>query len=243
MPGGPVPPGIDHGVAPADPVLSSTEGWSMKAALHTLLLICLSTPALAQDRPAITPTSDVAVTYRVSGEGQPAGEMRMSWLAARNLMRMDMPGGQGWIVVDMAAGSAFLANDAQRMVMEMPATGVSARMTPSVNARFTREGNARVANTDCVNWRMEEQGQAARVCMTADGVMLRTESLGAPGPGRGVMEATSVAYGPQHAARFQRPTGYQGLQLPGLGGGAPGAGQGMPRGTALPPPGLSPPGR
>lgn len=219
----------------------------MRAALHLSLFLSLATPALAQDRPAITPARDVAVIYRVSGEGQPAGDMRMSWLAARNLMRMDMPGGQGWVVLDTAAGSAFLANDAQRMVMDMPATGVAARMTPGANARFTREGNARIANTDCVNWRMEEQGQTARVCMTADGVMLRTESLGAPGPGRGVMEATSVTYGPQDAARFQRPAGYQGLQLPGLGGGAaggaPAGAQGMPRGTALPPPGLTMPGR
>lgn len=209
-----------------------------------LLFLLLAGPALAQDRPQIIPTRDVAVTYRVSGEGQPAGEMRMSWLAARNLMRMDMPGGQGWAVVDMAAGSAFMAMDSQRMVMDMPATGVSGRMTPSASARFTREGHARIANTDCVNWRMEEQGQATRICMTGDGVMLRTESLGGQGPSRGVMEATAIAFGPQDAARFQRPAGYQSLQLPpGMPQGGPGGGGGMPRGTAIPPPGLTTPSR
>ncbi|MBX9749840.1 MAG: DUF4412 domain-containing protein [Roseococcus sp.] len=218
----------------------------------SVLLLLLAGPALAQERPQITPTRDVAVTYRVSGEGPPVGEMRMSWLAARKLMRMDMPGGQGWVVLDTATGSAFMVMDSQRMVMDMPATGVSDRMTPNANARFTREGNARVANTDCVNWRMEEQGQVARVCMTGDGVMLRTESLGGQGPSRGLMEATAVAFGPQDAARFQRPAGYQGLQLPpgmpqggpggGLGGGLGGGGN-MPRGTAIPPPGLTTPSR
>jgi hypothetical protein len=208
-----------------------------------LLLLLFAGPALAQDRPQITPTRDVAVTYRITGEGQTPGEMRMSWLAGRNLMRMDMPSGQGWIVVDMSAGSAFMANDAQRMAIDMPASGVSGRMTPNANARFTREGNARVANTDCVNWRVEEQGQAARICITSDGVMLRTESLGGQGASRGVMEATTVAFGPQDAARFQRPAGYQSLQLPpGMPQAGP-SGGGMPRGTAIPPPGLTVPPR
>jgi hypothetical protein len=203
----------------------------------SLLLLALAGPALAQDRPQITPTRDVAVTYRVSGEGQPPGEMRMSWLAARNLMRMDMPGGQGWIVMDLTAGTAFVAMDAQRMLMDVPVSGVPGRVAPSASARFTREGNARIANTDCVNWRMEEAGQTARICLTRDGVMLRTESLG--GGGNAVMEATAVGFGPQDAARFQRPAGYQSLQLPP----AMSPGGGSPRGSALPPPGLTVPAR
>lgn len=214
----------------------------MKAALLAAILLATSLPALAQERPAMFPTRDVAVTYRVTTEGQPPGEMRMAWLAARQLMRMDMPGGQGWIVMDAAGGSAFMAMEGQRMIMDMPASGVSARMMPKPNARFTREGPARIANTDCVNWRMEEQGQSTRLCMTADGVMLRTESLSGQGAGRGLLEATSITFGAQDAARFQRPAGYQSLQLPpGMSGAAPGGG--MPRGTALPPPGLTTPGR
>lgn len=212
----------------------------MKTASPLLLLLAMAGSALAQERPAITPARDVAVTYRVTAEGQPPGEMRMSWLAARRLMRMDMPGGPGWIVLDVGAGTAFMAMEAQRMVMDMPAAGIAARMTPRPEARFTREGPARVANADCVNWRVEEQGQSSRICLTADGVLLRSESLSGPAQDRGLLEATQVTFAPQDAARFQRPAGYQNLQLP-----PPaqiGAG-GMPRGTALPPPGLTMPGR
>lgn len=210
--------------------------------LFLLLALGLLAPAAAQERPTLTPARDVAVTYRVVAEGAPPGEMRMSWLAARRLMRMDMPGGQGWIVLDMGAGTAFMAMEAQRMVLDMPATPIAARMAPSAEARFSREGPARIANTDCVNWRVEEQGQAARICLTADGVMLRSETLSRAGTGPvpGLLEATQISFGPQQAARFQRPAGYQDLQLP-----PPaqiGAG-GMPRGTALPPPGLTMPGR
>jgi len=211
----------------------------MRTSPAALLLLVAAAPAWAQDRPALTPSRDVAVTYRVTAEGQPPTEIRMSWLAARNLMRMDLPGGQGWILVDIAAGRAFMVMAAQRMITEMPGGSIPAGMTPDANARFTREGRARVANADCVNWRMEGQGEAARLCISAEGVVLRSESLGGSGPRSGGMEATAVAYAAQDPARFERPAGYQSLQLPSA---IPGGG-GMPRGTALPPPGLTMPAR
>lgn len=129
------------------------DGGSMKTQLHlTLLLLAAAAPAWAQDHPALTPARAVAIPYRATTEGQPPGELHMSWLAARNLMRMDLLGDQVWIAVDRAAGSAFMLTEAQRMIMEMPASGASARMTRSANARFVREGNARFANTDFINW-------------------------------------------------------------------------------------------
>jgi len=195
-------------------------------------------PALAQDRPTYMPTRDVSVAYRATGAGN-ATEMRISWLAASGLMRVDMPGGQGFMVANPRGNApGFMVMEAQRMIMDVPTSQLpAAGMQPSASARFTREGTARIANTDCTIWRMEDQGHAGRACLTADGVMLRAE-----GDGRqGQIEATSVSYGPQDPARFQRPSGYQTFQMP---AGVPGApGGGMPRGTALPPPGMTPPGR
>ena len=53
----------------------------------TLALLLLATPAAAQDRPQLTPTRDVAVTYRMIGAnappapppGAPGGGITMSW--------------------------------------------------------------------------------------------------------------------------------------------------------------------
>lgn len=195
----------------------------LRIACATLLI---SLPAVAQDRPAITPSRDVSVTYRASGQGQ-SMEMRVSWLAARNLMRVDMPGGMGWLLVDQRAGTGVVIMEAQRMVMDLPLGQLpQAAMGMGASARFTREGTARFANLDCTQWRMEDQGEAGRVCLTADGVMLRAEALSGQATGRGMLEATAVNYGAQDPARFQRPTGYQSFQLPG----------GLPRGTAIPPP-------
>lgn len=202
--------------------------------------------ALAQQRPTATPTRDVSVTYHASAPGGAGGEMRMSWLPARNMMRIDMGGGIGWMLMDMQAGTAIMVIDAQRMVMSIPAGQIPpGGMAPSPTARFTREGSARIANLECVNWRVEDGGETARICLTNEGVMLRAESLSAQTEARGAMEATAVSFGAQDPARFQQPAGYQSFQMPGgmPGGMPPGAAQGMPRGTALPPPGVTKPTR
>ena len=211
----------------------------------TLALLMLAGPALAQERPPIMPTRDVAVTYRVSHEGQPA-EMQMSWLTAQGLMRMDMPGGQGFMVVNQQAGSGFMVMPSMRMVMDMPAGtgGVNNFARASQTASFTREGSDRVANTPCTIWRIEDRGDSARICSTADGVTLRASAVSGPA-GRGTMEATRVEYAAQDASRFARPQGYQTMQMPGGAGARPGAAPGSgggfpgPRGTALPPPGVT----
>nr|WP_314073364.1 hypothetical protein [uncultured Roseococcus sp.] len=210
--------------------------------LPMVLACSLAAPAaMAQTPPAITPTRDVAVTYRVTGQGPGNGtEMQMSWQASTGLMRVDLPGGQGFMVINQRDGmTGFVVMEAQRMIMDIPAGQLppAANMQPSANARFTREGTARVANTDCTVWRMEDRGQAGRTCLTADGVMLRAQ---ADGNQQAQVEATAVNYGAQNAARFQRPAGYQALQMP---TGVPGAPGGLPRGTAMPPPGMTPPAR
>lgn len=199
-----------------------------------LLLLAATSPAWAQDRPAITPSRDVAIAYRVTSEGQAPAEFRVSWLAARGLLRVDLPGGESWMVLDQSAGRAFLVTEAQRQIMDTPTSGLPTGLVPDADARFTREGRARVAQTDCTNWRMEARTQAARVCVTSDGVVLRSESL--DGPRSGLMEATALAFAAQDPRRFEQPAGYQRFQLP------PGIG-GAPRGTALPPPGLTTPTR
>ncbi len=197
----------------------------------TLWVLCLAAPALAQERPQALPTRDVTVTYRAP-EG--AGEVRMSWLAARNLMRMDMPGNQGWMVMPLqGGGSGFIVMQAQRMVMDLPPAQAAEarRLTPGPNARFAREGTDRVANTPCTVWRVQDGQESGRVCLTADGVTLRAEDASRPG---NRLEATAIAYGAQDPSRFQRPQGYQSFQMP------PGMADMMQRGTALPPPGLPP---
>lgn len=206
------------------------------------LLAAAPLAAQAQDRPVVFPQRDATITYRLPDN---AGEMQVSWLASRRLMRTDLPGGVGFGVMDLQAGTGFMAMPQQRMVMDIPRGQFQGRtLAPSERARFTREGQDRIANTPCTNWRVEDQGETTRVCLTADGIALRAEGINRP---NSRVEATAVTYTAQDPARFQRPQGYQAFQMPagipGLGTTTAPPGAGMPRGTALPPPGVNMPPR
>ncbi|HYF07542.1 MAG TPA: DUF4412 domain-containing protein [Acetobacteraceae bacterium] len=177
----------------------------------------LATPALAQDRPPLFPTRDVAVTYRMAGGPAQGQEMSMSWLAAGRMMRVDLPGGMGFMVADQQNQRGFMVMEAQRMIMDVPMAQAAGHMRALENARFTRGGSDTVAGTPCTVWRYEGQGQSGTACVTADGVLLRSQTNA--GGQNVTMEAVRVAYGPQDPARYQRPQGYQSMQMP----------QGMPQ--------------
>jgi hypothetical protein len=172
-------------------------------------------PAWAQDRPPLVPSRDVSVTYHVAG-GQAGQDMRMAWRVADQKLRVDMPGGIGWSVIDQQAKTMFVVMEQQRMIMRMPINngpgGISIPTQPPETARFTRGGTATIAGQGCTLWRYENQGATGESCMTADGVMLR--STGTVNGQTAVLEATEVNYGPQDAARFTAPSGYQQMQMP-----------------------------
>ncbi|GGC28271.1 hypothetical protein GCM10011504_03090 [Siccirubricoccus deserti] len=195
----------------------------MRIVTAAVLLTALALPAAAQEKPLFKPTRDVSVTYRMTS-GQGAGgthEMRMSWLVAEQKLRVDMPGGVGWSLMDEAAQKMSMVLEAQRMVMEMPMRSSSGGplipTRPPETARFSRGSTATIAGVPCTNWRYEDGGNRGEACITADGVMLRSQ--GSYEGHSGSIEATQVTYGPQDAARFRLPQGYQAMQMP---GGVPG---------------------
>ena len=181
-----------------------------------LLAGLLAAPALAQDRPVMIPTRDVSVAYRVATE--PPADLRMSWLVAEQKLRVDMPGGIGWSLVDQRTQKMSMVMEQQRLVMELPtggAGGINLPTQPPDTARFTRAGTATVAGLGCTVWRYEDSATKGKgeACLTADGVMLR--STGTHQGKTGTLEATEVTYGPQDPARFQVPAGYQAMPVPG----------------------------
>jgi hypothetical protein len=190
-------------------------------ALATALLLAAplalgAVPAPAQDRPPLFPTRDVAVTYRTLGEAAQLPTITMSWLAAQQLMRSDMPG-MGYMIMDHRNQRAFMVVEQARMVMDIPTGQAMAQAGPPPNATFRREGAATVAGHACTIWSYQDGADQGRACVTNDGVMLRAEAT-AQGR-RGGLEATQVAFGPQDPARFQRPQGYQSMQgMPGMPG-------------------------
>ena len=197
----------------------------MKKTLAAALLALLPVAAQAQDRPQIFPTRDVAVTYRVAGQGQQA-ELTLLWSAAQRMMRMNMPQGMGYMVADHQGRRGFMVMEQMRMIMDVPMQQAGGMQQELENARFTRGGSEKIAGHDCTVWRYQSASGQGEACITNDGVMLRGNGT-ARGAGAGRMQATRVVYAPQDAGLFQRPRGYQTMQMP----------QGMPQGI----PGLQQP--
>jgi hypothetical protein len=190
-------------------------------------LLLLAAPAAAQERPpALFPARDVAVDYRAQAGAQ--GEtLRTAWLAAQERVRVEGP--NGWFVADRRARTGFLVMPGAGGVVELGAGAPAAgRILPDFSgARFTRLGAERIAGLDCTLWRVEQAGARRSVCLTAEGVMLRTAEDGAEAIN---LVAQAVRFGAQDPARFERPAPPR--ATPPAGGAFP------QRGTALPPPGL-----
>ena len=73
-------------------------------------------------------------------------------------------------------------------------------------ARFTRRGMAQVAGTACMEWEVTVPQGQTMICLTENGVMLR--SVAGTGEDSYRMEATSVQYNPLPAL-FVVPQGYR----------------------------------
>jgi hypothetical protein len=202
------------------------------------MLAAAALPAAAQDRPPAHPSRDVTVTYRFEGAPQGAAEMRLSWLQAEQKMRIDTPGGQGWIVTDTRSGTSFMVQDQARMIMQLPRNPSMPDLSrPPPGTSFTRAGTETLLGHRCTVWRVTGPLGEGEACVTDDGVMLRTRgsASGTPGGGQGggqggAMVATQVSFGPQDPARFRAPQDYQTMTVPGMPGGGPaGPRPGAPR--------------
>ena len=97
-----------------------------------------------------------------------------------------------------------------KRIMDMPANVRRNQLGPSADAKFKREGADKVAGYDCTIWSYVEDKSSGRICLTADGVMLR--SHGTLSGVTGGMEAKEVSYTAQSPALFEPPAGYQRAQ-------------------------------
>ncbi|MBX6374970.1 MAG: hypothetical protein IRZ13_12135 [Acetobacteraceae bacterium] len=182
----------------------------LAAAIVALLAIG---PACAQpaseDRPAnLQPTRDVSVTYRVTGLGQ--GEMRITYSAAAEAIRTDFSGfgPPGPVIADIRNRRMIMLLEDQRTarIHLLSEPEIRTFRQPEPGTRFARLGTERIAGHACTLWRITPAMPGAppvTMCLTEDGVMLRTEEEGERA------EAVQVTYAPQDPALFGIPQGWQ----------------------------------
>ena len=179
------------------------------AALAAFSLLVLTA---AGDAPLMTPSRDVDVTYTITAPvsattpARPSLTERMRWDTAGGRYRVDPPTPGMWMVVDEHAHTMTVMREAEHEALVMPRSATSHAGPGAASGRtYERRGTDTVAGQPCTVWRTtDDRGTEVLSCITADGVLLRA-SVG----GHTVIEAKSVAYGPEPASVFAVPEGFR----------------------------------
>lgn len=206
--------------------------------------------AVSADGPPLMPTRDVSVLYGVRPDGAPQEQpVKVYFRAGGSMMRIDGPPGQdgassGAMIMDRANRTMTVVLNAPRIYMQIPEHDeVHSPFVLDASMRFTRTGTGTVAGVQCVNWSIVSGKGTAVACVTVDGVVLSESGVDGDGA-KGQLMARTVSYGPQEAALFAPPAGYQRAAHPqgmgaGMGGGSDGpVVQGAPGGPGAPPSGV-----
>jgi len=177
----------------------------------------------ASAHPPLLPTREASVLYRISARGGPPIEVRITTVPDATAMRIDMPD-RTYMLVNQAEHRMAMVVPEELMVMDLPyQAGVQDQFLLNSRMKFTRRSVETVASVRCTSWDVLLDDSHAVVCVTDDGVLLRSVSVDAEGK-RSSIEAISVSYTPAPAADFLPPQGFDHMAGPG-GTGGNGTGQ------------------
>jgi len=161
------------------------------------------TPA-GGDRPVLRPMHDVDVIYVVDAGAGTTLHERMRWDVASQRLRIEPPTAGLYVIIDFSARRMSTVRLAERTVIEMMAPDNTTGVPNGAAAAAVRQGADTVDGVACTEWDMTDAaGEAARLCLTDDGVLLRARA-----DGRTLLSAETVHYGPLDAALFEVPAGY-----------------------------------
>lgn len=179
------------------------------AVLAVLWLIV--SPAMAQpatpDRPPMVPAREASVLYRMTKPGAAPIEARITTRAGGSPMRIDLPDGT-YMLVDEIARSVAMVVPNEQMVMELPfEAGPQTQFQLNERMRFTRKGADTVATVRCTSWDVVLDKARGAMCITDDGIMLRSSGQDKAGR-RNLVEAVSVSFTPAPASDFLPPADF-----------------------------------
>lgn len=169
-------------------------------------------------QPPLLPTREASVLYRISARDNQVIEVRITTLPDAVAMRIDMPD-RTYMLVNQAEHRMAMVVPEELMVMDLPyQAGVQDQFLLNNRMKFTRRGVDTVATVHCTSWDVLLDGNHATVCVTDEGVLLRSVSVDADGK-RNTIEAISVSYTPAPASDFLPPQGFDHMAGPGGNGG------------------------
>lgn len=186
----------------------------MRNLLLLVLTILFANGAKAADTPRYLPARDAAITYRSTGtDAQIPPSLTIRYFAAGDRLRIE-GGPLGYLLVDRAMERIELVMPQPRLVVEMPqGGGITDGFILGSNLKFTRTGTDTILGRPCITYDVLAERARGRVCLTADGLLLRGEGQGRDGR-KAAIEATSVALATQPAGLFSPPDGYRMMAIP-----------------------------
>jgi hypothetical protein len=186
----------------------------MKAVLAALAIASLATAAQASDTPRYLPNRDAAITYRSTGsDPNVPPNLTIRYFAAGQRLRIE-GGPLGYLLVDRTMERIELVMPQPRLVVEMPqGGGITDGFILGNHLRFNRTGADTVLGRACTLYDVTAERARGKVCLTADGLLLRGEGQGRDGR-KAAIEATAVAFATQPAGLFSPPDGYRTMAIP-----------------------------
>lgn len=169
------------------------------------LVTAAAPPARAQTaaRPVTRPTRDVDVVYLLHQQGAPLRQ-RSRWQVAKMRQRVDLQGDNTYIIADGATQTVDMVNGANKRVVEVKTTPGPMQ----TGTGLTRLDQITVAGLPCTEWALPAppggDAPATHVCLTDDGVLLRTSTDGVE-----QLRALTVTYGPEDPGVFAIPPGFK----------------------------------
>lgn len=170
-------------------------------------IACAALSAQAQERPKVLPDRDVTVIYRSDAHVE-----RVSYSASQRVFRRSHDDEPGFMLMDTRDGTMRLVSGKHRATVLMQGEFAEGPFPWSPVMRFHRIGQDILAGLPCTDWQMSVEAKSGtpapeqgRVCLTADGVLLRFSF------GESVEVASKVTYGSQDPAAFRVPAGYRTL--------------------------------
>lgn len=180
-----------------------------------LLALAVVAPFAVQaaETPRFLPGRDAAITYRSTGSDPTVPvTLTMRWFAAGQRLRIE-GGALGFVLVDREMERVELVMPQPKLVVELPPGGGITEGFILGQLRFTRAGQDSVLGRSCTLYDVTAERAHGRVCLTADGLLLRGEGQGRDGRSARI-EATSVAMATQPAGLFSPPDSYKILAIP-----------------------------
>ena len=177
-----------------------------------LLLLVAAGPAPApNERPLLAPQREVSVLYSLMASDTAPTEIRISTKNRGAIRRIDLPD-RNYMLIYSAQQAMIMVTPPAGTVAELPWNpGLAEQFTLTGQMRFAKRATATVAGLRCTVWDVLLGATRGQVCVTDEGVMLRTLTEDPRGR-RTAVEAVSVTFTPAPEADYLPPPDFERVQ-------------------------------